>query len=86
LIDNNPDVSAVCLNIVGLIGNLAGVILLFRYGMPYRVASGGHSYFITEQADPRELKAERVYKALGFVGLILIIVGTGLQIWATLKT
>ena len=36
------------LNIAGLIMNLAGVILLFRYGMPYRVRSEGLSYLVTE--------------------------------------
>jgi hypothetical protein len=29
------------LNIFGLIFNLAGVVLLFLFGMPFRIASGG---------------------------------------------
>jgi hypothetical protein len=29
------------LNIFGLLSNLAGVVLLFLFGMPFRVATGG---------------------------------------------
>ena len=28
------------LNVAGLLANLVGVVLLFRYGMPYRVRTG----------------------------------------------
>jgi hypothetical protein len=31
-------------NIVGLLLALAGVLLLFRYGMPYELRTGGHQY------------------------------------------
>ena len=46
--------SATLLNIAGLVMNLARVILLFRYGMPYRVRSEGLSYYVTESVDKRE--------------------------------
>ena len=31
------------LNILGLLLNLAGVVLLFLFGMPFRIATGGQT-------------------------------------------
>ena len=72
------------LNVIGLLANLAGVILLFRYGMPYRVASPEGDFFITEKPSPEGQMIDRRYKILGFLGLGFILVGTGLQILAAL--
>jgi len=73
------------LTVTGLVMNLAGVILLFRYGMPYRVRSEGLSYYVTETADKDKLAAERRYDLLGKLGLVLIVLGTLAQITATLE-
>lgn len=77
--------SATILNIAGLLMNLGGVILLFRYGMPYRVRSEGLSYLVTEQADKREVAIERWYGLLGWFGVILIVLGTAAQILAAIR-
>ena len=45
----------------GLLAALAGVILLFRYGMPYRVRSGGADYIVTEQIHTEELASDRLW-------------------------
>jgi len=66
--------------IAGLLMNLAGVILLFRYGMPYRVRTEGVNYLITEDVDKREVATERRYDLLGKLGLLLIVTGTVAQI------
>ena len=55
---------------VGLVISLIGVLLLFRYGMPYRVSS----------SDPREAMLERRYAMVGFLGLFLVVLGTICQI------
>jgi hypothetical protein len=68
----------------GLLMNLAGVILLFRYGMPYRVRTGGNELRFTGATDRETVKAERMYGSLGFLGLALIILGTTAQVVATL--
>jgi hypothetical protein len=68
------------LNIAGLFMNLAGVILLFRYGMPYRVRTEGATYLITEDVDKREVTTERRYDLLGKLGLFLVVAGTAAQI------
>jgi hypothetical protein len=56
------------LNVIGLLANMAGVILLFRYGMPYRISSEGGDYFVTEKPNPESVKWDKVYKGMGFVG------------------
>jgi hypothetical protein len=70
-----------CLNTAGLGASLVGVILLFRYGMPYHIDTGGGHMIVTEST-PEILKAAALYRKIGFVGLGLIIAGTLLQIVA----
>jgi hypothetical protein len=70
------------LNVFGLAANLIGVILLFRYGMPYRVPTEGSSIYVSSKVDPNELAKERRYKRLGKLGLGLIVLGTLAQIGA----
>jgi hypothetical protein len=65
---------------VGLLLSLIGVLLLFRYGMPYRVRTGGSSIYISSSSDPREAALERRYHKLGWLGLVLIVIGTICQI------
>jgi hypothetical protein len=79
-------VSVTCasvLNVFGLVANLSGVILLFRYGMPYRARTGGETVYIASgSANEDEIAAERRYDRLGWLGLILIVLGTAAQIAA----
>jgi hypothetical protein len=71
------------LNIVGLLMNLAGVILLFRYGMPYRVRTGGNQIRVVSGRTNQEIvKTEQLYEKLGFLGLVLIVLGTAAQVIA----
>ena len=61
-------------NVAGLLMNLADVILLFRYGMPYRVRTGGNRVnFISNKVDQATVKEERRYARFGVLGLALII-------------
>ena len=62
--------------------NLGGVILLFRYGMPYRVRTNGEVALLVEENNNSEIAVERRYSRLGKLGLILIVVGTVAQIIA----
>ena len=64
----------------GLVISLTGVLLLFRYGMPYRVRSAGESYELREGIDEEALKQGRTYNVLGRLGLFLIVLGTICQI------
>jgi hypothetical protein len=68
------------LNIVGLVLNLAGVIILFLYGMPFHVRTDGTVYLISHQVDAAEKALERRYTIFGYFGLLAIVLGTGMQI------
>jgi hypothetical protein len=72
------------LNIVGLLATLAGVLILFRWGMPFRVASGGHGVITDETADPAAIELDRIYTICGWIGLGLLLLGTVLQVIAQL--
>jgi uncharacterized protein YjeT (DUF2065 family) len=72
--------STATLNIIGLVLNLVGVIILFRYGMPFHVPTGGAVHLIAEQVDAAEKALESRYEVFGYFGLVAIVVGTGMQI------
>lgn len=72
------------LAIAGLLVNLVGVLMLFRYGMPYRIDSGGATYIITGQIDTKEVELDRRYRQMGWVGLTLVVIGVVLQIFGAL--
>ena len=49
------------LSIAGLLMNLAGVILLFSFGMPFRIGTGGQAFLLDGSADQKAVRAERWY-------------------------
>jgi hypothetical protein len=71
-------------NILGLILVLFGVLLLFVFGMPFRVRTGGAIALVAETEDENEKRAERVYDVLGWLGVALVVLGTLSQIKANL--
>jgi hypothetical protein len=71
-----------CVQLLALAGiglNLVGVLLLFRYGMPFRVETKGEGAFLLEGTDYDEIKLDRRYRLLGNAGLILVVLGSALQ-------
>jgi len=65
----------------GLVATLIGVVLLFRYGMPYRVRTGGASHLLLEETDHQAQAEEKRFSVLGWIGLTLIIAGAAAQIY-----
>jgi hypothetical protein len=59
-------------SIIGLVLNVSGVVVLFYYGMPYRVRTGG------ETGSATVLDVE--YHNLGVLGLGAVLIGTAFQI------
>jgi hypothetical protein len=73
------------LNILGLVLALAGVLLLFLYGMPFQVRTGGYQIrWLSGRPDQDQIRLERRYDRLGWVGLVCIVAGTLCQIIANL--
>ena len=71
-------------NLVGLALSLVGVLILFRWGMPFRVPTGGVVGLAIEGTDQKAAALDRIYAACGWVGLILTILGTVFQMLAVL--
>ena len=69
----------------GLVLSLVGVVLLFRYGMPYRVRTRGQPIRVAISSDPRAATLERRYEMLGWLGLFLVVLGTICQISENLQ-
>jgi hypothetical protein len=67
-------------SIIGLALNFIGVIVLFRYGMPYRVRTGGEIVLITGQKDEGSKVLDLEYGNLGLLGLGALLIGTVFQI------
>src|SRR5262245_38717966 len=66
------------LNVSGLSLSLIGMLLLFFFGMSYRICS--ESYIVTEQTNAEEKAKDARFSKLGLAGLVLIALGTSLQI------
>jgi hypothetical protein len=74
------------LNVSGLVLDLVGVLLLFRYGMPYRVAGGSQTLkLLTTKLDITVYVTDLWYTDLGQMGLGAVLIGTLLQIWAAVR-
>lgn len=67
---------------LGLVMTMIGVLLLFRFGMPFRLSSSGGDYIVTESSsDPWWL--DWLYWALGIIGLCAVLLGTLFQVAGT---
>jgi hypothetical protein len=74
---------AAWMNAAGLVLNLAGVFLLFRYGMPYRVSQLNEGSTFADPPTARDIALNAKHKRLGGIGLVLIVSGTAFQLVAT---
>jgi len=66
--------------IAGLLLSLGGVLLLFRYGMPYRVETKGKGSINKRETDQAEIQEDKRYRRRGYWGLGMVVLGTALQI------
>jgi len=53
------------LNISGLLSELAGVLILFLFGMPYLIRGGD---FVVTHPSTAGIAKERLYERLGWLG------------------
>jgi hypothetical protein len=72
--------------ILGLLLNLVGVVLLFCVGMPFQIpADTKIGRWSTSSLSFRLKSPDDFYTILGIIGLSALILGTLLQILATLS-
>jgi len=72
------DVAKACA-IAGLLLSVAGVLLLFIYGMPYRVETKGKGSVNLRETDQAEIQEDKRYRRRGYWGLAMVVAGTALQ-------
>jgi hypothetical protein len=73
------------LKIFGLLLNLAGIVLLFLFELPFRVATANKTVpWTTSSIDLQVKKLDDIHTVLGWIGLLTLVLGTLLQILATL--
>ena len=74
------------INSIGLVIDIIGVAILWRYGLPEPLSREGAVYIIAEQSDKTEkLKAAR-YDFLSKIGLTLILCGFLFQLGSNFVT
>jgi hypothetical protein len=67
------------INACGLVLDIIGVLLLWKFGLPETINRRGYSYIVREQTDETEiLKAEK-YDRYAKIALTLIVSGFALQ-------
>ena len=64
---------------VGALLNVAGVLVLYRYGIPRPNRTGGAIHLVLEQPDSAETALERKYDRMGHGALLLIVLGSVVQ-------
>ncbi|MDD5456572.1 MAG: hypothetical protein PHV30_06015 [Candidatus Margulisbacteria bacterium] len=68
------------LNSLGLILDIVGACMIFKFGLPENINKEGHSHLILEQIDEKEKKKAQNYDSFSVVGLSLLIFGFLLQL------
>ncbi len=78
LILNNP--AFLLVNSAGLVLDIAGIGLLFWFGLPAMMAVSGEVRVVGKHVDLEEIREHRRYRRWSRVGLSLLILGFLLQI------
>jgi hypothetical protein len=66
-------------NAAGQIMALVGVVILFRYGMPFRVNAGGGD-MVTTNPTEANIRQDKLHWWLGLFGLALVLIGGAIQV------
>lgn len=69
-----------CINDIGLILDIVGAVLLFKFGLPAQIDRTGSVHIITEEVDHDEVRKGKLYDRWGKIGLVLLMVGFALQL------
>jgi hypothetical protein len=72
------------LQMFGLIADIIGVVMLFKYGLPEIERTGGAQKIITSKVDKSAISREAKYDRNGKIGLFLIVFGFVLQFVSSL--
>jgi hypothetical protein len=60
---------------IGLIADIIGCLIIYKFGLPENVNKNGHINLILEQTNDNEIEKFKSYKRLSNVGLTLLLIG-----------
>ena len=66
---------------LGLVLDIIGVCILFKFGFP-QPDLDDHIKLIAEGSDPDAPRRRRIYVTMSSIGLVCLVGGFGLQLWA----
>jgi hypothetical protein len=67
-------------NSVGLVCDIVGAVLIWRYGLPETITRSGTVYLVTEETDEAEKAKARRYDRTARCGIALLVGGFVLQL------
>jgi len=68
------------INASGLIFDIIGILILWKFGLPKSISRTGAQFIITEETNEEEIAKAVKYDAFAKVGLVFIITGFILQL------
>lgn len=71
---------ATTINSIGLVLDIAGALLLWKYGLPESISREGRVYRVLEQDDEEEKAKAKKYDRWSRLGLFLLVGGFFLQL------
>lgn len=71
---------AVTLSSIGLVSDMIGALLIWKYGLPPRIDPEGHISLILQQTDECQVATARRYMRRSSCGILLLVFGFGLQL------
>lgn len=69
-----------CINSLGLLLDIAGVVLIWRFGLPPEVSRSGMTLLAIEGNDPKEIAKGKRFDFYSRLGLGILIAGFVLQL------
>lgn len=67
-------------NSIGLVMDIVGAILLWKYGLPEAISREGHDFLLTGQVNVDEIAKAKTYDNWSKLGLALLIAGFVFQL------
>ncbi len=74
------------INTIGLSLVIVGCVILYKFGLSADVRPSGKSFLALEQVDEAEIAKGKRYICWGRAGIILVLIGSVIQVWATWVT
>jgi hypothetical protein len=66
----------------GIATSMIGVLLLFAFGAPFRIPTGGVSILAVSEGTRKDRILDKVFAILSWMGLFAVLTGNAMQIFA----